>query len=144
MPANAEEGTLLNAARVEALVGSVVEGGADGGPAGAASWVQVISAFDVPKILYDPIRKSFYRAPQPTSLLGTAEVWTISVPASAMGCLPAHSTSEMLRHESLGIFSAPALCTCHMSASLRARWLLLTFVHHPCLLSACRLLSAAR
>jgi len=71
---------LLHAARVEALIGSVVEGGADGGPAGAANWVQVISAFDVPKILYDPIRKSFYRAPQPTSLLGTAEVGTISVP----------------------------------------------------------------
>ena len=59
---------------MEALVGSVAEDGADGGPAGTANWVQVISAFDVPKILYDPIRKSFYRAPQPTSLLGTAEV----------------------------------------------------------------------
>ena len=40
-------------------------------PGGAL--VQVISAFDVPRILYDPIRKSFYRAPAPTSLLGTAQ-----------------------------------------------------------------------
>ena len=58
---------------MEALLSTVFEGD-NGGPAGAAKWVQVISAFDVPKILYDPIRKSFYRAPQPTSLLGTAEV----------------------------------------------------------------------
>jgi hypothetical protein len=64
---------LLNAARVEALLSDAFEGD-DGGPAGAAHWVQVISAFDVPKIQYDPIRKSFYRAPQPTGLLGTAEV----------------------------------------------------------------------
>lgn len=83
--ATAEEGTLLHAARVEALIGSVVDAGPDGGPAGAANWVQVISAFDVPKILYDPIRKSFYRAPQPTSLLGTAEVGTISVPITRSG-----------------------------------------------------------
>ena len=71
--ASSDEGTLLNAVRVEALLGATVEG-EDGGPGGAANWVQVISAFEVPKILYDPIRKSFYRAPQPNSLLGTAEV----------------------------------------------------------------------
>ena len=48
--------------------------GAGGGDAAnGAGMIQVISAFDVPKILYDPIRKSFYRAPAPTSLLGTAQ-----------------------------------------------------------------------
>ena len=36
--------------------------------------VQVISAFDVPRIQYDPIRKIFHRQPGRPALHGTAEV----------------------------------------------------------------------
>ena len=38
--------------------------------------VQVISAFDVPRVQYDPIRKIFYQQPARASLHGTAEVST--------------------------------------------------------------------
>ena len=56
------------------LAAGVATGGGSAGPGGSTDLIQVISAFDVPKILYDPIRKGFYRAPKPTSLLGTAQV----------------------------------------------------------------------
>ncbi len=36
--------------------------------------IQVISAFQVPRVKYDPIRHAFYLAPGPAPLLGTAEV----------------------------------------------------------------------
>jgi hypothetical protein len=68
----ADEGTFVTAGRVQPLVDAAAASAAGGGGAGAGM-IQVISAFDVPKILYDPIRKSFYRAPAPTSLLGTAQ-----------------------------------------------------------------------
>ena len=58
----------------EILQSLLAGGAASGGGAGGAEMIQIISAFDVPKILYDPIRKGFYRAPKPTSLLGTAQV----------------------------------------------------------------------
>jgi hypothetical protein len=36
--------------------------------------LQVISAFDVPKMLYEPVRKCFYQAATPPKLLAAAEV----------------------------------------------------------------------
>jgi hypothetical protein len=36
--------------------------------------IQVISAFQVPRVKYDPIRRAFYLAAGPAPLLGTAEV----------------------------------------------------------------------
>lgn len=63
----AEDGIFVTAARVQQLLAAAAAAG------GGADMIQFISAFDVPKILYDPIRKSFYRAPAPTSLLGTAQ-----------------------------------------------------------------------
>lgn len=37
---------------------------------------QVVSAFEVPKILYDPTRKCFYKAEASPKLHGSAQVWT--------------------------------------------------------------------
>ena len=114
---------MLHAARVEALIGSVVEGGVDGGPAGAANWVQVISAFDVPKILYDPIRKSFYRAPQPTSLLGTAEVGTIGVPVIRSWLHAGSQQDTDAVHHALGtLWTRRCMRPAVMLARLRACW----------------------
>ena len=73
-PAPADEGTHVTAERIQGLVDAAA-GGPDAAAAlGGADMIQVISAFDVPKVLYDPIRRSFYRAPAPTSLLGCAQV----------------------------------------------------------------------
>jgi hypothetical protein len=41
-------------------------------------WLQVISAFDVPKMLYEPVRKCFYQAATPPKLLAGAEVWCLA------------------------------------------------------------------
>ena len=65
----------MTAEHIQSLLDAgLVLGGGAAGPCGSTDLIQVISAFDVPKILYDPIRKGFYRAPKPTSLLGTAQV----------------------------------------------------------------------
>lgn len=53
---------------------------------------QVISAFDVPKMLYEPVRKCFYQAATPPKLLAAAEVHALLLMAIVVckGCgLPA-------------------------------------------------------
>jgi hypothetical protein len=46
------------------------------GSSAQTALIQVISAFDVPNIAYEPIRKAFYHKRGPRSLLGTAQVRT--------------------------------------------------------------------
>lgn len=37
--------------------------------------IQLISAFDIPSIKYDPIRRAFYQASGVRALHGSAQVW---------------------------------------------------------------------
>lgn len=48
---------------------------------------QVVSAFEVPKILYDPVRKCFYKAEAPCKLLGSAQACFIYLLARWPACL---------------------------------------------------------
>lgn len=44
----------------------------------SAASVQVVDAFAVPRVKYDPVRSSFYRLPGPGTLHGTAQVCSYS------------------------------------------------------------------
>lgn len=55
-----------------------------GGSGSTAGHIQVIPAFDVPSIKYDPIRRAFYRAVSGRSLLGTAQVTTAALSSKHM------------------------------------------------------------
>ncbi|BDA47706.1 DNA polymerase epsilon subunit 2 [Coccomyxa sp. Obi] len=59
--------TKLTAAQAQAVIGGLCGSGQKTEP------VQIISAFDTPKIRYDPIRKVFYQLPGQPSLHGSAE-----------------------------------------------------------------------
>ncbi len=63
----------MTAAAVEEAVNNVY------GSSQQADLVQVISAFEVPKTLYDPIRKSFYQRSAPSSVLADAKVRVLAV-----------------------------------------------------------------
>ena len=94
--------TKLTAAQAQAVIGGLCGSGHKTEP------VQIISAFDTPKIRYDPIRKVFYQLPGRPSLHGTAEV------CPAFTCSPsllmAHSTTVLLTFES------------HQNTCWKVRW----------------------
>ena len=48
----------------------------------AAEFVQIFSAFEVPYVKYDPIRKAFHRSGEPRSLHSTAQVPGLLAPVS--------------------------------------------------------------
>ena len=102
--------------------------------------IQVISAFQVPRVKYDPIRHAFYLAPGPAPLLGTAEVPFApalfaqpqggpSLPrvtqrrATCAARLPATCLTTCLQRVPYGVWTSPAALTtrdCRGPADIQA------------------------
>lgn len=63
--------------------------------------LQVISAFDVPKMLYEPVRKCFYQAAMPPKLLAAAEVHACPLPLTTAACQGCGLTAETAHSSAL-------------------------------------------